>query len=444
MLIVFLAFELVIVSNANSSFSNVRPNENPRQWPWRAITKLFVTYPSGSRECSGALIDSKHVFTSGMCVFDKNKGGTAISIEVIPAYDRGEKPFGNAMMESVRTNHEWFGHQEYNWNFGLIRVGRPVGALTGWHGLGSNRNPDDWKDNLEWHCAGYPYRSTYKGDVMQEFHGKMDKVPVNSLSVDSHGDPTVYWAPNTVGIDWQPSYPGMFGSGVTSSDFIQRAVLSDRSGDKTWFARLDNTIAQDFEDKIHSVTPPTPDLIPLAVEAYGTTIIAGEQLINFRYRIHNYSSQPWSGTIDVDVYLSDDDFISASDTFLRSYTPNLPINDKGTLDITQVVSPIIPEGTPEGEYFIGIILDVSDYDTGNNASHGQDAWKIFVSSSCNTFGDTDDDGICDDGDGDNNPGNNPCIGGNTVSCDDNCFDTPNGDQGDADYDGEGDICGYGI
>ena len=50
-------------------------------------------------------------------------------------------------------------------------------------------------------------------------------------------------------------------------------------------------------------------------------------------------------------------------------------------------------------------------------------------------GDTDGDGILE-GDG-----SNPCSGGNTVGCDDNCPATFNPDQSDAEGDGVGDVCG---
>ena len=55
-------------------------------------------------------------------------------------------------------------------------------------------------------------------------------------------------------------------------------------------------------------------------------------------------------------------------------------------------------------------------------------------------GDTDGDGICDDGDDSGTFGDNPCIGGVTEECDDNCFDTPNPNQDDFDVDGIGDFC----
>ncbi len=53
--------------------------------------------------------------------------------------------------------------------------------------------------------------------------------------------------------------------------------------------------------------------------------------------------------------------------------------------------------------------------------------------------DRDGDGIPEDFDG--IPATmTPCTGGNTISCDDNCPDTPNASQADADADGIGDVC----
>lgn len=54
--------------------------------------------------------------------------------------------------------------------------------------------------------------------------------------------------------------------------------------------------------------------------------------------------------------------------------------------------------------------------------------------------DSDNDGILDDGDGSGTAGDNPCTGGDTADCDDNCPLTPNAEQTDADGDGVGDVC----
>jgi hypothetical protein len=56
------------------------------------------------------------------------------------------------------------------------------------------------------------------------------------------------------------------------------------------------------------------------------------------------------------------------------------------------------------------------------------------------YTDADGDGIPDDGDLSGIAGDNPCIGGDTMGCDDNCVSTPNPNQADIDNDGIGDVC----
>ena len=54
--------------------------------------------------------------------------------------------------------------------------------------------------------------------------------------------------------------------------------------------------------------------------------------------------------------------------------------------------------------------------------------------------DIDGDGILNDGDGSGIIGDNPCTGGETANCDDNCTNSANSDQADIDSDGFGDAC----
>jgi hypothetical protein len=59
---------------------------------------------------------------------------------------------------------------------------------------------------------------------------------------------------------------------------------------------------------------------------------------------------------------------------------------------------------------------------------------------CGSFGDSDGDVICDDGDDNETPGDNPCTGGETVGCDDNCPNDYNPGQEDTSPPG-GNGCG---
>jgi hypothetical protein len=54
--------------------------------------------------------------------------------------------------------------------------------------------------------------------------------------------------------------------------------------------------------------------------------------------------------------------------------------------------------------------------------------------------DDDADGVLDDGDASGTAGDNPCTGGSTADCDDNCRTIANSSQADSDSDGVGDSC----
>jgi hypothetical protein len=71
---------------------------------------------------------------------------------------------------------------------------------------------------------------------------------------------------------------------------------------------------------------------------------------------------------------------------------------------------------------------------------GQDeTCRIGDGGPCDPFGgDTDADGVCDNGDG--TPDYVPCPTGVTTSCDDNCVKVANGNQEDSDQNGIGDAC----
>jgi hypothetical protein len=160
------------------------------------------------------------------------------------------------------------------------------------------------------------------------------------------------------------------------------AIISNISAVSTQAPRINETMFHDIGSTIEANDPSTFDLIPLNVTAEPTTIAAGGQLSELSYAIHNYSTASWSGTVNVDVYLSENDFISTSDTLLQTRMFTHTFGPKSTAVVTSSSGlPTVPSGI-SGDYYIGVILDVADYSAGNNASHRQDAQPVTVVNPC--------------------------------------------------------------
>lgn len=122
-------------------------------FPWRAMTKLRMTFPNGSQFiCSGALVAAKYALTAGHCVYSHDNGGWARSIEVIPGLDGSYKPYGSAYATRLRSYIGWTQNRDSNYDFGLITLDRTIGNSTGWFGYASYSTVNGLTGNL----GGYP------------------------------------------------------------------------------------------------------------------------------------------------------------------------------------------------------------------------------------------------------------------------------------------------
>jgi V8-like Glu-specific endopeptidase len=354
----------------SENFSSLTWITNPEDYPWCVNVKIFMTFPGGNYVGSGVLVDSMHVLTAGHYVYYAPAGGWATSIVVVPAYENGWRPYGDANAVQLHSWTGWTIDGNFDHDIGMIDLDRPIGALTGWHGYGYNNNPAFYTGST-FNNPGYPAASPYNGQYMYYWYGTYDYTE-SVLGV---------WYGNEVGI-YSQGYGGQSGSGAYIIDSGNRyvyTVLSNGNSSVTNFPRI--TSAKFYhirDDFIAGDTPSTFDLIPLDVKTSPASVTPGSQLSSMSYVVHNYSSASWSGTVYVDKYLSTNDNISTSDTFLQSGYFTWSFGPKSSVRVTVSSPPTIPAGTAAGSYYIGVILDISDYNYGNNDSDGQDASPITV------------------------------------------------------------------
>jgi len=197
-------------------------------FPWRAMTKLRMTFPSGRQfVCSGAMVSAKYTLTAGHCVFSHTEGGWATSIEVIPGLDGTYKPYGSAYATRLRSYIGWTQNQDSNYDFALITLDRLIGNSTGWFGFASYATVDGLTGNL----GGYP-ADRDGGQRLYYHYGTINSSTANR----------VYYTTDTAG--------GQSGSGVYRINSGSRYIFavhtnggtSSNSGTRITSARFDNLV----------------------------------------------------------------------------------------------------------------------------------------------------------------------------------------------------------
>ena len=360
--------------DAAADFTSLSRVFDPETKHFKSNVKVFMSFPEGNFVCSGTLIDPRHVLTAGHCVYSRDSNAWASSIDVVPAYEDGAEPFGRSSMVEMHTWTPWINSGDFDHDVGVIDLDRPVGALTDSYGYGFNDNANFFTGNT-FHNPGYPAASPFDGQFMYYWFGDFD-------STDYSGGA---WQGQELTINSE-SFGGQSGSGAyykdANDDRFVYAVLSNGNSTSTNFARLTSDKFSLIRDSfIADDVPSAVDLIPLNVDLSSSSATAGQQLSNFDYKLHNYSSTTWSGSVDVQVYLSTNDNISTSDTLLQTRVYTGTIGPKSTRTINATSSlPTIPAGMSSGNYWVGVILDVNDFDTNNNDTDDFDAAAVSISA----------------------------------------------------------------
>lgn len=371
------------------------PVSDPTLAPARKNVKLLVKYGTGECgvdtttscwECSGSLIDSRHVLTAGHCIFDN---GWADTVFVVPAYyvdneGNGITPFGVAIaVDEMMSWTNWTQLEQVEWDMGVVFLDRPVGAITGWFGFGGSEDPDFYHDNV-WNNFSYPGEDPYDGSAM---YYRQVLMSYHYESVMIYNPDPVWWDSLYV-YHSDYSYGGQSGSAYFTNLFGQEyvyAVLSSGDSlpnvppDSTGVAYIHNDQFDHILDYRNDHIPPQLDLIPLWTQVSNETVVAGNMLENFSFKVHNYSQPTFDGPTTTKVFLSVDKVITEDDLQLGQITGSLFLGERQTTTVTlSGDQPEIPDDISPGEYYLGVALQLSDGDIANNITGKWDVKKIQV------------------------------------------------------------------
>lgn len=326
-----------------------------------------------SSSCSGTLIDPKHVLTAGHCVFawDDGQGHDiedwAVSVTVFPGYETGEAPWGSAVASQLHSWTGWTEDEDYDSDIAVIDLNEPIGAITGWRGLGTTSDCD-YFEGASWTKYSYP-GEIYSGELMYLQAGTYDGCETNAGG----------WYGELVDYDTAP-YKGQSGSSGIR-DGVAWAVTSHsicavECGGRD--VRINHGKFDDIVAWLDADTPSAFDLVALDANHADDSVAAGSAVVGFNFLVCNYSDASYNGSVGYDVYLSTNTTISTSDIYVSSGGFNWNAAPLARARIN-VPSPVVPFDVPPGNYFMGVVVDFpADGNSGNNSTSSEECVPITV------------------------------------------------------------------
>jgi glutamyl endopeptidase len=123
--------------------------------PWQRNCALRIRTKTNKRFVgTGWFIGPQTVMTAGHCVYMHDEGGWVQSIEVIPALNGQERPYGSAFSNKFRAVDGWIERQDSDFDYAAIILDTPLGNSTGWFGFAALDNAT--LQSVDANISGYP------------------------------------------------------------------------------------------------------------------------------------------------------------------------------------------------------------------------------------------------------------------------------------------------
>ena len=326
-------------------------------YPASASARVLTSFAgqTTARACSGSMIDAFHALTAGSCVFDEDLG-QATSVVVIPGATlpssprRWLEPFGRATSVDFLTFQPWTEDADTDWDLAVVRLDQPVGARTGWYVY--SFAPDEDLEQAElsvFRVVGTNQELTFVPTEVND-----DSLVTDEVFNDEHNGAT---ANLSLGATTEAAYA------VFSHDAQN---LRDEV-----FTRITTGKYVAIRDYIDQVTPTQPDLLAIdtGIRYFLQPVTLWDEIEGLWYSVLNYSTASWSGTLNVNLYLSTDDVVDTGDlpVFQDSFTTTISAREVLRRELPPG-SAFVPDGVCGEDYQLLAELTVADLDPANNVS----------------------------------------------------------------------------
>lgn len=394
-------FGEIIGEGGHRTYQDLELVNSPSTYPRSTACRIRMQYTDTDGLAwqfvgSAHLIDAETLLTAGHCVYTDqfvDSGGTTRVvndwvdwIKVYPGSHQGTDHWGMADATYVGAFAGWTDDDDFDWDIGVIRINRAVGMLAGWTGW-------RWGDSCStirsrtYHNFSFPSASCgandsdgnplHNGADMYYRYGQYDSCPGNQLHIDT-----------TAGC-FTTSHGGMSGSGYYFIDGDgDRLVHAQHSNGNGSTSSNSAKIWENMSDYLVDTFVPgsrgsTFDLQSMWLRSEvgntePTTYDAGDTVSDMKFTSANATNGSDSGTWYVDFYVSTDDTINTSDTYIeqQSFTWDYDPMDEVNVGLGDFDLPV---GLETGTYYLGVRFDGgSDSSSWNNETSGWDAYEIFV------------------------------------------------------------------
>lgn len=351
--------------------------------PGWAAAKIWYT-PAGTTdrlEASGTLVGPRHVLTTGRVVSNGQGDWNEDIVAGFGIMGPNQPGWKDYEALTLATTDAWRYHADNNQNVGLIVLDKPVGGLEdkGWNFVSAVPSDDrDYCDfvfndllgfGMPFEGCVFPVETPYLDDRLYWQHGVFDDCDW----IDEGENPSASGA----------SYDGMDGGGMRevcsyNIYFVIDSPPGQASRSTIRFIDIFNNLRNALNSAIDLSTPDGPDLVPFDVQIGETDILAGgEDVDTMDFYVYN-QGETTSYIFSWQVFLSTDDQITPSDTLLAEGAFDDYTDPQQGHRIEVHPTPVIPEGTLEGDYYIGVIITEEDGVNSNNDTSGIHAVPINV------------------------------------------------------------------